>query len=84
LLSTLGSRLNSTVRAYNDTIGSYEARVLPGARRFADHGAAAAGRELPELEQVTLNARRVQAPELDRDDVDRSVQELPRRLFAAD
>jgi DNA recombination protein RmuC len=64
LLSTLGGRLNSAVRAYNDTIGSYEARVLPGARRFADHGAAAAGRELPVLEQLTLNARTVHATEL--------------------
>ena len=30
LLGTLGDRLNSTVRAYNETVGSYEARVLPG------------------------------------------------------
>ena len=50
LLSTLGKRLNSTVAAYNETIGSYEARVIPGARRFAEHGAVAEGRELPELE----------------------------------
>jgi DNA recombination protein RmuC len=82
LLATLGGRLNSTVRAYNDTIGSYEARVLPSARRFAEHGAATAGRELPELEQVTLNARRVQAPELEHDAPEQVVEELaPRRLF---
>ncbi len=61
-LATLGSRLNSTVRAYNETVGSYEARVLPAARRFADHGAAG-GRELPQLEQVTVSARTVDAPE---------------------
>jgi DNA recombination protein RmuC len=83
LLSTLGTRLNSAVRAYNDTIGSYEARVLPGARKFADHGAAAGGRELVELEQITLNARRVHAPELELAD-EPPVQELPRRRFAAD
>jgi DNA recombination protein RmuC len=65
LLATLGSRLNSAVRAYNETVGSYEARVLPGARRFADHGAVAAGRELPEVEQVTISARSVHAPELE-------------------
>jgi DNA recombination protein RmuC len=82
LLATLGGRLNSAVRAYNDTIGSYEARVLPSARRFAEHGAATGGRDLPELEQVTLNARRVQAPELDAGDPEPMVEELaPRRLF---
>jgi DNA recombination protein RmuC len=63
LLSTLGKRLNSTVTAYNETIGSYEARVLPGARRFAEHGAVAEGRELPQLEPVTLSARAVHAPD---------------------
>ncbi|MGZ4174101.1 MAG: hypothetical protein ACXVQR_06445, partial [Solirubrobacteraceae bacterium] len=48
-----------TVKAYNETVGSYESRVLPGARRFAEHGAAAEGRELPQLEPVTLSARSV-------------------------
>jgi DNA recombination protein RmuC len=64
LMATVGARLNSTVRAYNDTVGSYEARVLPAARRFADHGAVAEGRELPELEPVTTSARSVNAREL--------------------
>ena len=64
LLGTLGSRLNSTVRAYNEAVGSYVARVLPAARRFEDHGSVAAGRDLPELEQVTVSARSVHAPEL--------------------
>jgi DNA recombination protein RmuC len=59
LMGTLGNRLNSTVRAYNETVGSYEARVMPGARRFAEHGAVAEGRELPQLEQVTVSARTV-------------------------
>jgi DNA recombination protein RmuC len=64
LLGTLGARLNSTVRAYNEAVGSYEARVMPAARRFEDHGSVAAGRELPELEPVTLNARTIRAPQL--------------------
>ncbi len=67
LLAKLGGRLNSAVTAYNDTIGSYEARVLPGARRFADHGAVAEGTELPELEPVTVSARSVHAAELQLD-----------------
>src|SRR5205814_2936477 len=45
LLATLGTRLNSAVRAYNETVGSYESRVLPGARRFAEHGAVSQRRE---------------------------------------
>jgi DNA recombination protein RmuC len=63
LLSTVGTRLNGAVRAYNEVIGSYEARVLPGARRFADHGVVAESAELPELERVALSARRVQLAE---------------------
>jgi DNA recombination protein RmuC len=59
LLATLGTRLNSTVKSYNETVGSYESRVMPAARRFEDHGAASAGRELPELEPVTVSARSV-------------------------
>jgi DNA recombination protein RmuC len=65
LLSTLGNRLNGAVRAYNETVGSYEARVLPGARRFAEHGAVAEGRELPQLEQVTINARSIHGAEFE-------------------
>ncbi len=64
LLATLGTRLNSAVKSYNETVGSYEARVLPAARRFADHGAVTDGRELPELEHVTTGARNVNANEL--------------------
>jgi DNA recombination protein RmuC len=90
LLATLGTRLNSTVRAYNDAVGSYEARVLPAARRFEDHGSVAAGRELPELEPVTVSARSAHAAELDagagdrrpRDDVPEQL--TMRRLRAAD
>jgi DNA recombination protein RmuC len=85
LLATLGSRLNSAVKAYNDTVGSYETRVLPSARRFEDHGATAAGREFPELDQVTVSARRVHAAEIAAAASGEPVQELaPRRLFAAD
>ena len=67
LMATLGSRLNSTVKAYNETVGSYEARVMPAARRFEDHGATAGGRDLPELEQVTTHARRVHVAEVPRE-----------------
>ncbi len=63
LLSRLGARLNSAVRAYNEAVGSYEARVLPGARRFTEHGVASVGGELKSLEQITTSARTVASDE---------------------
>ena len=87
LVATLGTRLNSTVRAYNETVGSYEARVLPAARRFADHGAVADGREFPQLDHVTTAARNVNATELT---LELAIEEEsppevpPRRLRAAE
>jgi DNA recombination protein RmuC len=86
LLSTLGTRLNRAVTAYNDAVGSYEARVLPSARRFADHGAVSEGSELPELEPVTVSARTVRAAELQLDlGPDLTGDRVrPRRLRAAE
>ena len=73
LLAKLGRQLNGAVRAYNEAVGSYEARVLPGARRFAEHGVTSAGGDLHALEQVTVNARTVAADDGgDDDDVPRS------------
>ena len=59
LLSTLGRRLSGTVSAYNEAVGSYESRVMPAARRFAEHRAGG-GVELPELDQITVAARSLQ------------------------
>jgi DNA recombination protein RmuC len=61
LLAKLGNRINGAVQTYNETIGSYESRVLPGARRLAEHGAVSEGRELPPLHQVSISARSVAA-----------------------
>jgi DNA recombination protein RmuC len=88
LLGTLGTRLNRAVGAYNDAVGSYEARVLPSARRFADHGAVSEGAELPELEPVTVSARSVHAAELQLDLgpglAEGETRPRPRRLRAAE
>jgi DNA recombination protein RmuC len=82
MIQTLGKRLNSTVSAYNETVGSYERRVLPAARRFADHGAVASGAEIADVEQITEIARDV-ALSSDDDQAIAVVDELdrPRALF---
>jgi DNA recombination protein RmuC len=84
LLGTLGKRLGSTVAAYNETIGSYEARVLPGARRFADHGAVSEEQEIPQLEPVALAPRTVHTSELDPTEEPSDEQLTLRRLRAAE
>jgi DNA recombination protein RmuC len=37
-LQTLGKRVGSLVKGYNDAVGSFERSVLPGARRFTELG----------------------------------------------
>ncbi|MGH2860987.1 MAG: DNA recombination protein RmuC [Solirubrobacteraceae bacterium] len=82
LIGTLGTRLNSTVKAYNETVGSYERRVLPAARRFAVHGVVADGAELSDVDQITESAREVQLS-ADDDQAAAVADELdrPRELF---
>jgi DNA recombination protein RmuC len=50
-LDTLRTRLDSTVRAFNDVVGSYETRVLVSARKFKELGATA-GNEIEPLQPV--------------------------------
>ena len=47
-LVTLGKRLDGSVQAYNQTVGSFERRVLVSARKFPEHGVTAA-KELPDV-----------------------------------
>jgi DNA recombination protein RmuC len=82
LFGTLGSRLNSAVRAYNDAVGSYEARVLPGVRRFADHGVVPAGRDPEPLEPITLSARTLRVASVEAGDNRDEEASAPRLPFA--
>ncbi len=59
----LGGRLDKAVEAYNETLGSLEARVLPAARRFPDLGVPAKN-ELPALSAIERAAKPLTAPEL--------------------
>jgi len=58
----LGGAIRKATDAYNRTIGSLEARVLPSARRFKDLGVTGQS-EIPELEQVENSPRKVETLE---------------------
>lgn len=60
-LQKVGRRLRGAVDAYNDAVGSFERRVLPGARKLAEHGVVSAERALDAPAQVDLAARALDA-----------------------
>jgi DNA recombination protein RmuC len=55
-LDTLRTRLDGTVKAFNDTVGSYETRVLVTARKFKTLGATA-GTEIEPLQSIDTAPR---------------------------
>ncbi len=59
---TLGNKLNSAVECYNQFVGSYEKRLEPTLRKFAESGASGS-KELPEIEAVTVRARLISDPQ---------------------
>ena len=59
----VGGALGRAVGAYNDAVGSLEARVLPPARDFRKLGAAG-GDELAALPRIDQQPRELSAPEL--------------------
>lgn len=63
-LDGVGRHLDRAVRSYNDTVGSFESRVLVSARRFAELGAVGDD-ELDEPIRVVSMSRRVDVPERD-------------------
>jgi DNA recombination protein RmuC len=60
---TLGKRLDGAVHAYNQSVGSFERRVLPQARKLTEHGVRPK-KELPELEGLERAAQPPQTVEL--------------------
>lgn len=57
-LGKVGKALDGAVASYNQAVSSLETRVLPGARKFTELGAAG-GDELPLLEPIEKSARAV-------------------------
>src|SRR4051794_31145100 len=66
---TLGKRLDGSVQAYNQTVGSFERRVLVSARKFSDHGVSTA-KVLPEVVPVDKTTQPPQTIELPARDLD--------------
>jgi DNA recombination protein RmuC len=59
----LGQSLNSSVKAYNDAVGTLESRILVSARKFKELGATPQS-EILELPPVEKASRDIQSPEL--------------------
>ncbi len=63
-MKKLGRDLNSAVKSYNDTVGSLEQRVLPGARKFKALESKETIQTAEELQPIDNIARTISAPEL--------------------
>jgi len=61
---SLGTRLKSTLDAYNQAVGSLEGNVLVKARKFKEYQAANGGEEIKALEPIDRVPRMLQAAEL--------------------
>ncbi len=59
-LETVGNRLDATVRAFNDAVGAYDARVMVSMRKFKELGAAT-GDEIKPPATVDTASRRLQS-----------------------
>lgn len=57
-LAKLGKSLESSVSHFNKTVGTFDSRVLPSVRRFAEMGVSAK-KEPTEVTQIELTARNV-------------------------
>jgi DNA recombination protein RmuC len=62
-MDTLRTRLDSTVRAFNETVGSYETRVLVTARKFKELGATSEN-EIEPLQAIDTVPRILQSANL--------------------
>jgi DNA recombination protein RmuC len=59
-LAKLGRSLDSSVDAFNKAVGSYDSRILPGAKKFTEMGITAK-KDPAKLEQIERTTRRVES-----------------------
>jgi DNA recombination protein RmuC len=60
----LGKNLASSVKSYNEAVGSLENSVFVGARKFAELGASQAADEMRDVDPLEIAVRQFQRPEL--------------------
>jgi len=60
-LARLGHSLSSAVGDYNKAVGSYEAKIMPAARRFPEMGVAGGSEAIESPEQIEKVAREIQS-----------------------
>jgi len=66
-LVALGRALRNAVESFNRTVGSFESRVLPAARRFRELGVAGK-QEIKQVEPIDAMARQIEPAEPLEDD----------------
>jgi DNA recombination protein RmuC len=62
--ASVGKALDKAVKEYNKAVSSLETRVLPGARKFKELGAASSAESIDLLKPLEADPRAIQAPEL--------------------
>ena len=63
-LTKVGKNLETTVKNYNSTIGSFERSVLPGARKFSELGAASEDARISEVKAAEAVPRQISSDSL--------------------
>jgi DNA recombination protein RmuC len=56
-LQKLGNQLASTVKTYNQAVGSWESRVMPGVKKLESLGSSSEKKSLPDLEKIDVIPR---------------------------
>lgn len=63
-LQKLGRNLESGLKAYNNAVGSFDSRVLPGARKFVELGISP-GKEIDPAQQIETGVKSVESDNRD-------------------